>query len=395
MIDGSLGPEACVITVRNGTLYTPRPVGEADIAIVGNRIAAIGTDLAMGDLTGDAIDARGLLVVPGFVDAHTHLCGAGGEGGPATRTPELHLAGFFAAGVTTAVGCLGTDGLTRTVASLLMKAKGLRREGMSCFIYTGSYQVPPPTICATISEDLCYIEEVIGVGEVALADARSSHPDAPALAKLAKTAHVAGLLGGKAGILHLHMGDEPAPFSLLYDTVALSGLPFSSFYPTHVNRNPLIFAEAVFWGKRGPLDITTGSFSAFQSVEVKPSDALAGLLRAGVPGAHITMSSDAGGSLPHFDAQGQLAGMAVGRPDSLVSELRAAVAEEGIPLETALATVTENPARILGLAGKGRLAVGADADLVLLDKDLTIRHVIARGRQVVRDGDVLVKGTFE
>jgi beta-aspartyl-dipeptidase (metallo-type) len=67
-----------------------------------------------------------------------------------------------------------------------------------------------------------------------------------------------------------------------------------------------------------------------------------------------------------------------------------------VALETALQVVTSNPARILKLRGKGRLAVGADADLTLLDpKALDIRGVIAKGRWMMRDGELLVKGTFE
>ena len=57
--------------------------------------------------------------------------GAQGEGGPATRTPELPTTSLLEGGTTTAVGCLGADGVTRTLSALLMKAKGLRQEGVS------------------------------------------------------------------------------------------------------------------------------------------------------------------------------------------------------------------------------------------------------------------------
>jgi len=80
---------------------------------------------------------------------------------------------------------------------------------------------------------------------------------------------------------------------------------------------------------------------------------------------------------------------------SLSDAVRDAVAEEGVPLGTALQVVTSNPARFLTLREKGRLAAGADADLVLLDPGtLEIRGVIAKGRWLLKSGDVLAKGTF-
>jgi len=384
-----------MILIRNGLVYTPDPIGTSDVLLVGNHIAAIGPKLSPGSLSVAEIDATGLIVVPGLIDGHTHFAGAGGEGGPASRTPELQLSDFTSSGITTAIGCLGTDGMTRTPASLLMKAKGLIHDGMSCRIYSGSYQVPPPTVTGDLAHDICYIEEVIGAGEIAIADGRSSAPTALDLARLAKTARVAGMLAGKSGVLHLHMGDEPAPFALLYEAVRLSGLPFGSFYPTHVNRNAVIFSEAVAWGKRGPMDITTSSYPAFSKIEIKPSRAFAELLALGVPAEHITMSSDAGGSLPRFDEAGRLTSLSMGKPDTLLAELGDAVLKEGVSLETALAAVTANPARILGLAGKGHLVQKGDADLVVLDEDLRVRHVIARGRHLVADSEPLMLGRYE
>ncbi|MDJ0836327.1 MAG: beta-aspartyl-peptidase [Acidobacteriota bacterium] len=384
-----------MILLKNGNVFAPNPLGRQDILLAGGIISAVAPKLDTGSLDVEIIDLAGLRVVPGFIDGHTHLCGAGGEGGPATRTPELQLGQLVGSGVTTAVGCLGTDGITRTIAGLLMKAKGLTEEGMTCRIYTGSYQVPPPTLCGDVAHDLCYIQEVIGAGEIAIADKRSSAPTAHELARLAKRIHVAGMLGGKAGILHLHMGDEAAPFSVLHEAVRLSQLPHACFFPTHINRNGIIFEEAAAWGKVGPLDITTGSYPFFKEIEVKPAYALARLLKLGVPAGHITMSSDAGGSLPRFDNDGNLEGLAVGLADTLLTELKDAVNNEAVPFETALATITANPAAILKLKSKGRLAPNMDADLVIMDDNMDIHHVIARGKPMVRNGEPAVKGTFE
>ena len=68
--------------------------------------------------------------------------GGGGEGGFSTRTPEATLSDLTTAGVTTVVGTLGTDGIARDMNALLAKARGLEEEGITTYIYTGSYRLP-------------------------------------------------------------------------------------------------------------------------------------------------------------------------------------------------------------------------------------------------------------
>ena len=384
-----------MILLENGACYAPEPLGKKDVLLAGTKIVAIADKITPPtSWEVDVVSCGGKRVVPGLIDGHTHLTGGGGEGGPATRTPELQLSHFLEAGVTSAVGCLGTDGITRTVDSLLMKAKSLKQEGLSSWIYTGSYQVPPPTLCGDVTKDLCYVDEIIGAGEIAIADRRSSSPTVQELIKLAKQVRLGGMFGGKAGIVHMHMGDEPEPFSILEAVVAGSELQFADFFPTHINRNHHIFEDAKTYGKKGPMDITTGAYPYFPDEEVKPSQGVIELLNAGVPLEHITLSSDAGGSLPEFDDQGNLAKLSVGYPSSLLREISDGVSE-GLAFEKILATVTANPARILKLPGKGNLRVGADADLLVLDEDYRVHHLFAQGKPMVRDGQLLHRGTFE
>ena len=72
-----------------------------------------------------------------------------------------------------------------------------------------------------------------------------------------------------------------------------------------------------------------------------------------------------------------------------------AVRDEDLPVDQAVRVVSTNVADILKLPGKGHLAAGADADLAVLDEDLRLRHVIAGGQWMVRDGQLLRKGSFE
>lgn len=386
-----------MILFRNAEVYAPNHLGKKDVLVAGKAIVAIEDSIEVpAGLKCEVVEARGLKMVPGFIDAHVHITGAGGEGGPATRTPELQLSMLIDGGVTTVVGCLGTDGMTRTVESVLMKAKGLRSEGVSSWIYTGSYQVPTPTITGDVGRDIALIDEVIGVGEIAISDHRSSCPTTNELIRLTQHARVGGMLGGKAGIVNIHMGDAQNPFQPIHEAVAQSELNYKQFFPTHINRNDYIFEDAKEYGKKGWIDITTSSYPYFPQYEIKPSRALKLLLEAGVPIEHITFTSDACGSLPDFDpATGELRQLEMGLPSANLRELVDAVTEEKIPLQEALKVLTSNPADVLKLKQKGRIEVGKDADILLFDNEMRIKHMIAMGQFLKRDYAATRKGSYE
>ncbi|MDA3866024.1 MAG: beta-aspartyl-peptidase [Salinivirgaceae bacterium] len=385
-----------ILLIRNAKVYAPHPIGHNDVLVAGGKIVGISPHIhTPSGIEYREMDGSDLLLTPGFIDAHVHIAGAGGEGGPATRTPEIPLSQLLEAGVTTVVGCLGTDGMTRNLESVLMKVKALRNEGMSAFMYSGAYQVPTPTLTGDVGRDVALIDEVIGIGEIALSDHRSSTPTVHELIKLAEHARVGGMLGGKAGIVNIHMGDAKKPFKPLYEAVDKSELPIKQFFPTHCNRNHYIFEDAKEYGKKGWIDITTSSYPYFPEYEIKPSKAVAELLKAGVPEGHITFTSDANGSLPDFDEQGNLVKLEKGLPMANLTELRDMVLNEKIPLETALKMLTENPANVLKLKSKGHITVGADADLLLLNKDMQIVHALANGKLIIEDSSLLIKGAYE
>lgn len=385
-----------MILIKNIDIHAPESIGVNDVLVAGNKIAAIDQNIELpGNLNFDVIEGKNLKLIPGLIDAHVHIAGAGGEGGPATRTPEIQLSHMLEAGVTSVVGCLGTDGMTRSVQSVLMKAKALRQEGVSAWMFTGAYQVPTPTILGDVGKDVALIEEIIGVGEIALSDHRSSTPTTAELIKLTEHARVGGMLGGKAGIVNIHMGDAHDPFRPLYDAVENSELKLTQFLPTHCNRNDYIFEDAKEYGKKGYIDITASSYPYFPQYEIKPAKAIVEFLKAGVPLKNITMTSDACGSLPDFDENGKLVQLEMGYPKSVLTEITDAIINENLDIEKAISVATSNVADILKLDSKGRIDIGKDADLVLLDKDFNIVHLIAMGKVMTRDYKMLRKGSYE
>lgn len=385
-----------MILFKNCEVYSPESIGTRDVLIGGSKIIAIAEKInPPSGMDAEIIDASGLKMAPGFIDAHVHIAGAGGEGGPATRTPEMQLSHMLEAGVTTVIGCLGTDGMTRNVESVLMKAKALRQEGVSAWIYTGAYQVPPPTILGDVGKDVAMIDEVIGVGEIALSDHRTSFPTSHELVRLAEHARVGGMLGGKAGIVNIHMGDAKDPFRPIYDAVKISELKLKQFFPTHCNRNDYIFEDAKTYGREGWVDITASSYPYFPQYEIKPSKAIVELMEAGVPLEHITMTSDGCGSLPDFDEKGNLVQLEMGYPKSIYTEMVDAVQTEGLALEKALKVITSNVADVLKLNNKGRIERGKDADVLLLNDKLEIVHMTAMGVMMVKDTEMLRRGSYE
>ncbi len=382
-----------MVLFQNVQVLAPDPLGPTSVLVAGGRIVAVGEVAAPAPgWPVEVVDGDGGWLIPGLIDAHTHLAGGGGEGGAHTRVPAVQLTELTLAGVTTVVGLLGTDTTTRSVEELLAAARGLDALGLTALCYTGGYPVPPRTLTGSVRDDLVHVDRIVAVGETAISDHRSSQPTFDELARLAADVHVAGMMTGKAGCLHLHLGDGPRGLELVRALLDRTELPARVFHPTHCNRNRRLWEEAKTLSTRGvTIDVT-----AFEADGDAPSggQALAEWYAEGLDPARLTLSSDGGGCLPTFDADGVLVHMDVGASRSLLRAVGEAVAL-GVPLEFAVATVTRNPAAQLRLGRKGRIEVGADADLVRLDAGLAVRDVVAGGVWMVRDGAPLRHGVFE
>ncbi len=386
--------------IKNARVYAPEYLGVKDIFIAGGKICKIEDEINLPeDLGVEIIDASHLLVLPGFIDSHVHVLGGGGEGGFANRTPEATLSGLTRYGITTVVGCLGTDGVGRDINALVAKLKGLKEQGISAYGYTGSYQVPVRTLTGDIIKDIMMVEELIGTGEIAISDHRSSQPTFEEFARLCADTRVGGILSGKAGIINVHLGDSARLMDLIDRVIAETEIPATQFLPTHVNRNAALFEKAVEYAKLGGTVDFTGNedIDYWETVcdEVRVCKGIKRLLDEGVSSDLFTISSDGQGSLPLFSPEGVFLGVGMGQSSCLLKEVKECVQKEDIPLEIAVKAITSNPARVLCLNSKGTIETGKDADFCMLTEDLTVDTVIAMGQTMVRGGEILVKGMFE
>ena len=385
--------------LRNANVFAPEALGVVDLLIGGNKILAIAPSLELNsNLDIPELDCTGQIVCPGFVDTLTHVTGGGGEGGFATRTPEMQVSDAIRGGVTTVTGALGTDGVCRTHLELVAKVKALKEEGLSAYFYTGNYHFPVKTLTGSVQQDIMLIEECIGIGEIAIADHRGSQMSWPELARVAAEARVGGMCALKAGIVSVHVGGSADGLKTLFDVAEQSNIPLSQFYPTHINRSADLLESGIRFNKAGgTIDFTASSTPEISAQgEVRCATALRLALAQGAHPERITFSTDGHASLPEFDAEGELVSIKVGTMDSLLQELHYAVYQEKLSFELVLKTITSNPARILKLHHKGRIRLGADADLLILNPDtLALNAVMANGRWFMVDGQITRKGTFE
>ena len=329
----------------NADLHAPESRGRMHLLVAGERIAWIGR--AKPELPRElevrVRDLGGRRTVPGFVDGHAHITGGGGESGYASRVPEVALSTFTRAGVTSVVGLLGTDDLNRTPGEVVARARALEEEGLSAWAWTGGYHLPLATITGSARGDIVHVDKVLGVGELAISDHRSSQPTFEEFARLASECHVAGLMTGKAGVLHLHVGDGPRGLELVRRALSQTEIPARVFQPTHVNRRRALFDEALELAKSGVAIDVTAYPADEDDAGLDAADALLAAFAAGVDVEHLTVSSDGGGCLPTFDVDGRVASMGVGNPATLAATL-GRLLRAGVPPALPVALI-ENASR--------------------------------------------------
>ncbi|MGB9680192.1 MAG: beta-aspartyl-peptidase [Minisyncoccia bacterium] len=389
-----------LLLLKGGEIYSPKPLGKKDVLVCNGKIIKISDKIdPPSDFTDiNVLNLNGLIVLPGFIDQHVHISGGGGEGGPATRTPEISLSEITSAGITTVVGLLGADGITRSMASLLAKARALEEEGITTYIYTGAYEIPTRTLTGSIRSDLVLIDKIIGTGEIAISDHRSAQPTFDDLTKLAAEARVGGLLGNKPGIVHLHVGDGIRGLSPIIDIVKKTEIPISQFVPTHINRIGHLFEQGLqFLEMGGVIDLTSDiKPDQHEKTALSPAMAVKKVIENKLPIDKVTMSSDSNGSIPVFDENKHLVKVLVGSTKTLYRDLKEIITLGILPIEESIKIITENVAKVLNLyPNKGCIQEKSDGDFVILDSNLNIHSVIAKGNLLMSEYKIVKKGMFE
>ena len=381
-----------MLLIKGAEVYAPEYLGKKDVLIAGEKIERIGEDLPEYEGC-QVIDGTGRIVAPGFIDRHVHITGGGGEGSFHTQAPQVQLSDLIRGGVTTVVGLLGTDGISRSTENLVAKAKALKEEGISAYCCCGAYGHPGPTITGSISRDIMFVDEIIGL-KLAVSDHRAPNITVDELIRLGSDVRTAGMLSGKAGFVCLHMGGDDRALSPVFEALERTSIPVKTFQPTHVGRAKKLQEDAFKLAKMGgTIDFTCGQF------EEKIKELAASLRaakEAGVPMDKVTISSDGQGSWSNYDAAGNLMEMGVSSVDTMYRQVVYQVQNENMSLEEALSLGTRNVAKALEVyPKKGAVHEGSDADVLVLNGDLSMNTVIARGSLMMQDGVLLKKGTYE
>jgi beta-aspartyl-dipeptidase (metallo-type) len=392
--------------ITDADVYAPQHVGRRHLLVGGGRVLWMGNERPELPAALDVriTDVGGRRLVPGFVDGHAHVTGGGGESGYGSSVPPQQAGAFVTAGVTTVVGLLGTDDCVRTTGQLVNAVYGLRAQGLGAFCHTGGYHLPPTTLTGSIRGDIVHVDPILGFGELAISDHRSSQPTYDEFLRVASEVHTAGLMTGKAGICHLHLGDGVRGLELVRRALDETELPARTFNPTHVNRRRALFEEALELTARGVVvDITASPEDGAPVPDGPDADlpasfavrqVLTAVASGDVPRNGFTVSSDGGGCLPEFDAEGTVVHVDVGRASTLPA-LLATLLDGGLKLADVLPALTSNPARLLRLEGRGSVAVGGRADLVVLaDRTHAVDEVWCGGLRFVDSGELVRPDPF-
>ena len=376
--------------IKNAAIYSPDYIGKKDILIAGEKIVAVEDNICTDKLVVDVFDMKNRIITPGLIDQHVHIIGAGGKHGFASMTPEIMLSEFISCGTTTVVGLLGTDGSSRSLKTLYAKVKSLETEGLSAYMLTGYFGLDALTITSSIQDDMIFIDKVIGC-KVAMSDERSSYPEATDLLRILKQVRVGGLIAGKKGILHIHLGALSSKMDLLLKIVKEYEFPIEHISPTHVGRTKALFEQAIEFAKLGGLiDITSGG-----TKYTEPYQSVLYALEQGVTIDKMTFSSDGNAGIGITDKDGKTIGFKKAPINLNLQQVVLLIKEGKIPAGDAFKLITSNPANNLGLKNKGSIRVGYDADLCVFDTDFNLMDVFAKGRQMMKNTVVTVIGNFE
>jgi len=387
----TFGTKNIIKLIKGSKIFTPEEIGVQDLLIINNKIVKIdhGISPSLGlDLETEVYDGKDKIICPGIIDSHLHLIGGGGGAGFVSRVKEIYIEDIVRFGVTTVVGCLGLDHISKTAKTLLIKANALESAGISSYILTGSWVFPPLTVTGSVEEDFVFIDKVIGV-KLAVGEVSSTHPDKKELRSLIGEIRRASQQSSKAGILHVHLGPHSQEWiHLVQEVLSEIKIPLSKVIFTHANRSQeMLNLTSEYTKQGGAIDLTASLNPVERPGSIRASEAFKTMLEKGVPLERVTLTSD--GNASRVLPDGEIIHIGI---EPLLSEIKTLVMDQKVSLTSALKLVTTNPAHLYQLDGiKGSLAPGKEADLIIINDRFEICDVMAKGNWLVRQGEVLVK----
>ena len=376
--------------IRNGLVYSPEKLGKKDILIAGEKIVRIDDHISISGVKIQEYDFDGKIVTPGFIDQHVHITGGGGQTGYSSMVPEVQMSELIACGTTTVVGMLGTDGFVKELTTLYAKCKALDMDGITAYMLTSYYGLPEKTILSSVANDLIFIDKVIGC-KLAISDDRCSFPSEAEILRLINQVRLGGFTSNKTGILHLHVGALESGIEVLLEIARKYPTLVQHISPTHVIRTKALFEQSIQFAKLGGMiDVSTGGTQYDE-----PYQCVLHAINQGVSVGLMTYSSDGRGGVRKIDPN---TGEDTYRPAPLYrnyTEMVKLVKEGGLPLEQALCLITSSPAKNLKILHKGHIREGYDADFCVLDQELNLTEVFAKGTIMMADSKVVRKGKYE
>jgi allantoinase len=433
------------LVIRGGTLVTRAGTVGGDLGIDEGTIRAIADELPGGH---DEIDARGLLVLPGAVDAHVHL---NDPGRADWEGIAMGTAALAAGGSTTAIDMpLNAHPPTVDGAAFDLKAARIAESAHVDIALWGGL-VPGNVgrmaelaergvvgfkafMCSSGIDDFAAADEATlldGMGEAArLGLPVAVHAESDAMTS---TLAARAVSEGRTTMRDfLTSRPVEAELEAIERALALAQETGCSLHVVHVSsgRGVALVVEARARG----LDVSCETCPHYlvltdEDAErlgavakcappLRPAEEREALWSALVDGRLPLIASDHSPSPPElkqspnaFEAWGGIAGA-----QTLLALTLDEGEHRGVPLETLVAAVSSFPARRFALAGKGALEVGADADVALVRpdtpwtltaQDIRSRHPLSpfigresrhrvvrtllRGRTVQADGQIVAE----
>jgi beta-aspartyl-dipeptidase (metallo-type) len=385
--------------IKNGYIYAPEETGVKDILILGKKIVKVDDEIEPpSGFKCETVDAIGKIIYPGFIDNHVHLIGADDGQGPMGRTHDIAWKDIVESGTTTVVGCLGGSRFVRSLHSLYIKTLELDMMGLTTYMYTGSFVIPPPTLTGEIRKDLYLIPKVIGL-KTAISDTTTNHHTWRDLAGIAAEVLFGADIANKHAVIHVHVGKQKTRMDRLFELVENTGINPARVIPTHINRrDPDVIEQAIEYTKMGGIVDLSSLMRKEEGTMtgLKPDMAVKRMLDEGAVLENITMSSDGNVPQPIRDENLNQIGRYITPLDLNRREIRD-MANNGVcSFSDALKIMTTNPAKALSIK-KGKIAEGYDADLVITDsvENLRVEQVFSKGKQVVQDEEAIWKTHFQ